>query len=132
MYATQNNGNRRIRYPIALMFATICAPLSPTKACEVRLKHPIPYSCPAAVTALSDCAGSAWGRAGQIITSPAAIHVMTSGYSFYCPPHESCIQMKDLSFKGCVMTHVPRKAGESPEYEGHIFVGDKEWSKGIK
>jgi hypothetical protein len=37
--------------------------------------------------------------------------------------------MKDLSFKGCIFTHVPRKPDESKEYTGHIFVGDEAWSR---
>jgi hypothetical protein len=40
--------------------------------------------------------------------------------------------MKDLSFKGCIFTHVPRKLGESKEYAGHIFVGDKASSRKIQ
>jgi hypothetical protein len=101
-------------------------------ACEVRLKHRINYSCPAVAYSLDDCEKTSWGGAGVSVTSPAAIHVMTTGYSFYCPSHEPCIQMKDLTFTGCTMTHVPRKSGESLEYASHIFVGDKAWSKRIK
>jgi hypothetical protein len=100
-------------------------------ACEVRLKHPVRI-CPAATDGPGDCPKELTGKAGDVVTSPAAIHIMTSGHSYYCPSHEGCIEMKDLSFKGCIFTHVPRKPDESKEYAGHIFVGDKAWSRKIQ
>ena len=92
-------------------------------ACQVRLKHPVP-TCPAVTYGPEDCSEVLWGKAGQLVTSPAAIHVMTSGHLYYCPSHESCIEMKDLDFKGCVFTPVPRDPNESEEYASHIVVGD--------
>jgi hypothetical protein len=102
-------------------------------ACVVTQKHPIP-NCPAVTYSPEDCdSGQLFGRIGDHVTSPAAIHVMTSGHSYYCPSHEGCIEMKDMNFsRGCVFTNVPRKFEESKEYASHIFVGDKDWSKEIK
>lgn len=89
--------------------------------CRVRLKHPVP-NCPAVTYGPGDCLEDLWGKSGQLVTSPATIHVMTSGHSYYCPSHEGCIEMKDLDFKGCVFKHVPRFPGESKEYASHIDV----------
>jgi hypothetical protein len=114
-----------------ITFAGPLAFVSSVHACEVRLKNPVP-SCPAVAYRPEDCLNELTGKAGDVVTSPAAIHIMTSGHSYYCPSHEGCIEMKDLSFKGCIFTHVPRKPDESKEYTGHIFVGDEAWSRKIQ
>jgi hypothetical protein len=114
-----------------ISFAAAFAFAIPAFACEVRLKHPVP-TCPAVTYDPEDCLSDLWGKAGDRVTQPAAVHVMTNGGSYYCPSHESCIEMKDLSFNGCTFTHVPRKPNESKEYSGHIFVGDKAWSRKIQ
>ena len=102
-------------------------------ACVVTQKRPVP-GCNWVTHSPEDCDSSQlFGKAGDHVTSPAAIHVMTSGHSYYCPSHEGCIEMKDLNFsKGCIFTNVPRKPEESKEYASHIFVGDKNWSKKIE
>jgi hypothetical protein len=102
-----------------------------SSACEVRLKHPVP-NCPAVTYGPEDCDDETFGKAGDIVTSPAAIHIMTSGHSYYCPSHEGCVEMKDLTFKGCTFTNVDRTPDESAEYASHIFVGDKAWSRKIQ
>ena len=95
-------------------------------ACIVTQKGPVP-NCPGVTYSPEECDSSQLvGKAGDHVTSPAVIHVMTSGRSYYCPSHEGCIEMKDLNFsKGCILTYVQRKPGESKEYASHIFVGDK-------
>jgi hypothetical protein len=93
-------------------------------SCEVRLRHALSYTCPAVTYSPEDCSEDAWGRAGELVTSPASIHIMTGGYRYYCPSHESCIEVKDLKFIGCRFAKVPRLTDESKEYVQHIFVGD--------
>jgi hypothetical protein len=97
----------------------------PAMSCEVRLRHALTYTCPAVTYGPEDCSEDAWGTAGQLVTSPALIHVMTGGHSYYCPSHESCIERKDLSFSGCRFVWVPRFRDESKEYLGHYFLRDK-------
>jgi hypothetical protein len=96
-------------------------------SCDVRLKHPV-QSCPAVAYGPEDCEETLRGTAGDVVPSPAVIHIMTSGHSYYCPSHEGCIEMKDLSFKGCIFTPFAREPGESKEYSSHIAVGDKAWT----
>ena len=99
----------------------------PALSCEVRLQHTLSYTCPAVTYSPEDCFEGAGGKEGDRVTSPASIHIMTNGHSYYCPSHESCIEMKDLSFSGCEMAWVPRLGNESKKYAGHFFVGDKKW-----
>ena len=101
-----------------ISFAAAFAFAIPAFACEVRLKHPVP-TCPAVTYEPEDCLSDLWGKAGDRVTQPAAVHVMTNGRSYYCPSHESCIEMKDLSFNGCTFTHVPRKPDE---FEGVFWA----------
>jgi uncharacterized protein len=104
-----------------------------TEICEVRLKNPVP-NCPAVVDSPEDCFEGVYGKAGDIVTSPAGVRIMTSGYTYYCPSHEGCIALKDLTFtNGCVFTYVPATTGNSSDnYAGYIFVGDAAWSRTIK
>jgi hypothetical protein len=98
--------------------------ISKSNACIVTLAKTIEYSCPAVTYDIDDCLKQIGGKVGDLITSPAMIHNMTNGNSFYCPSHESCIQLKDLSITNCIMTPLPRKDDESAEYKSHIFVSD--------
>jgi hypothetical protein len=119
------------RAAIGLLYSTVGFNDAFAQACIVRLKHPVPYSCPAVTYGPDDCTDESWGKAGDLVTSPAAVMLMKSGYSYYCPSHESCIQLKDLEFRGCILTYVSRGKNDSEEYEGYIFVGDAEWSRKI-
>ncbi|MGJ0394342.1 MAG: DUF2628 domain-containing protein [Methylocystis sp.] len=92
------------------------------QGCEVRLKHPVP-KCPHITYGPEDCFEELTGKAGNRVTSPATAHITASGHTYYCPSHEGCIDIKDLEFKGCEFTHMPRARDESPKgYTGHIFV----------
>lgn len=99
----------------------------PALSCEVRLQHTVRYTCPAVTYGPEDCFERAWGKEGDVVTSPGSIHIMANGHLYYCPSRESCIEMKDLSFPGCEMAWVPRFKDKSKEYAGHLLVGDKKW-----
>src|SRR6185437_9459740 len=117
---------RRLTLEIAAGFFFLT--VTPALSCEVRLQHTLRYTCPSVTYGPEDCSdGAAWGKEGDLVTNPASIHIMNSGYSYYCPSHESCIEMKDLSFIGCEFAWVPRLGDESKEYAGHFLVGDKKW-----
>ena len=82
-------------------------------ACNVVLKRAVP-ACPAVTTRPSDCEGmGTFGHAGETV-SPGVLHVMASGYAYFCPAHASCVEEKDLTFTGCRFTKVP--GGESSNY----------------
>lgn len=104
-----------------LILAAFAALTSPAVACEVTQKRPV-QNCPAVAYSPDDCLPDLVGKAGDRVTSPATAHVMESGFVYYCPSHEGCIQMKDLNFKGCKLKYVSRQRGESKEYKGHIVV----------
>ena len=90
-------------------------------------------NCPAVTYSPDDCFDGNWGHPGDVITSPAFVNIMKSGHVYYCPSHESCVELKDLEFsKGCIFTYVPRDTEESPEYASHIFVGDAASSRNIQ
>lgn len=116
-----NSIAKLIHYPKFLSFAVAFAFATPAFACEVRLKHPAPI-CPAATYGPEDCLKELSGKAGDRVTHPATIHIMENGRSYYCPSREGCVEVKDLSFKGCQFTHVNRQPGELKEYTGHIVV----------
>jgi len=104
------------------------------ETCEVRLRNPV-RNCPNGVfNSPDDCFEDVVGKAGDKVTSPAAIRILNSGYTYYCPSHESCIALKDLTFsKGCVLTYVPvTKENPSDDFAGYIFVGDAAWSREIE
>lgn len=108
----------------ATVLTFILANCASSIGCEVRLKHPLKYSCPAVAYSFEDCDDTGWGSRNQKLTVPATIHQM-SGVSFYCPSHEFCVDVKDLSIDGCTFTVIPRDADEPPEYLGDIFVDDQ-------
>jgi len=89
--------------------------------CDVRQKGPVP-TCPAVAYSPEDCSGGSSGRAGTRVSHPAMINVMTTGYVYYCPSHEGCIELKNLRFQGCRITFRDRDAQESPEYASHFMV----------
>lgn len=93
-------------------------------ACEIRTRHFIGYNCPHVTYRPEDCQKSAqlW-RAGEIVDTDGQINIMSSGHSYFCS--SGCIEMKDLAFKDCVLEHVSAKKGESKEFVGYIFVGDR-------
>ena len=98
----------------------------------VSLRNSVP-NCPAVTYSPDDCFDGNWGHPGDVITSPAFVNIMKSGHVYYCPSHESCVELKDLEFsKGCIFTYVPRDTEESPEYASHIFVGDAASSRNIQ
>jgi hypothetical protein len=105
----------------ALALATMTANAYAANACDIRLKHPV-QNCPAVTTGPEDCLPDYYGKSGDKQTVPSTIHIMASGYVYFCATHEGCIEMKDLSFKGCKFTFVERKPRESPEYASHIMV----------
>jgi hypothetical protein len=112
------------KFTTVLMVAGMAIALtSPASAvCVVTQKRAAP-NCPAVTYSPDDCvSGQLFGSAGDVVTSPATIHVMISGHSYYCPSHEGCYETKDLNFKGCKSTKISRKPGESKEYLRHIYV----------
>src|ERR1700746_2184747 len=97
---------RRFIFVFALLSS-----ISQCAACDIRLKHAVP-TCPATTESSADCLTETWGRAGDPVTHPATIHIMTNGQSFLCPSHEGCVQLKDVISK-CTLTFIDRKPGES-------------------
>ena len=95
------------------------------EACEVRLRNAVP-ECPAVTSSPADCSKNLRGKPGDKVTAPGTIHLMSSGHAYYCPSHESCIPLEQISINSCVLTYVPRQNGESPEYLGHIVVDSKQ------
>ena len=115
----------------AICFVAVSYDTSLGASCVVRLKSPVTV-CPAVTYSPEDCLDESSGKKGDIITNPAAVRIMSSGHTYYCPSHEGYIPLKDLDFsKGCLFTYVPRSSEDSPEYMGYLFVGDAAWSKKI-
>ena len=101
----------------SIVFASlVCLTAKPVRAeaaCQVVLKHKV-AACPAVTTQPSDCEGmGTFGRTGERMSS-GVLHVMASGYTYFCQSHGSCVEKKDLTFQGCQFDKVP--GGESPEY----------------
>ena len=109
-----------MRYAVALAAVVLVAAVGQAEACEVRLRHAT-ANCPAVTTGPADCQGTI-GKAGDRETSPATIHLMTSGHAYYCASHEGCIPVEDVSMNQCVLTYIGRQEGEAPEYIGHLVV----------
>ena len=89
--------------------------------CAAQLKHPVP-TCPAVVYAPDDCDSSVpFGKKGDAFY-PNIINIMSSGHVYACASHETCIELKDLIFKGCKFEFKDRLNGESAEYMSHFFL----------
>ena len=101
--------------------AAVCAFVTSAAACDIRLKQSVPI-CPAVTYGPEDCETTLWGKVGDHVEHPASIHIMTNGRSYFCPSHGSCIELQNLSFKGCKFTFIDRKAGETKNYASHLVV----------
>ena len=118
----------KLRVPTRLpifFFVAMTAHAAAASRCEVRQRVPV-LSCPFAPNGPEDCfSGEKVGKSGDKQTVPATIHIMSSGHSYYCPSHEGCVELQDLSFNRCVLTYLPRSASDSKKYVGHFFVDDQ-------
>lgn len=91
------------------------------EACEIRLKQPVP-TCPTVAYDPGDCDSvNLSGKKGESVHA-TALHVMTNGSVYACGSHESCVELKYLTFKNCKFEFVDRKPGESPEYASHFVM----------
>jgi hypothetical protein len=90
-------------------------------ACEIRLKQPVPL-CPSVAYGPDDCdSHNLQGKKGDVVQL-GILHVMASGSVFACGHHESCVELKYLTFKGCKFEFMDRQPDESPEYISHFVV----------
>jgi hypothetical protein len=117
------------RFKLAAMvllqgWVTIVADMADAAACEVKLRSPVPV-CSAVTYSAEDCEevaqGSHFGKAGDRV-HPTIIHVMSSGSVYAATPHESAIELKYLTFKGCKFKFRDRDKDESPEYVFHFII----------
>lgn len=101
--------------PVSIIFLSFTA-----QACDVRLARPTP-SCPAVTYGPEDCDTTLTGKRGDLFR-PTIVHIMSNGRSYACASHESCVEMKDLDFKGCKFRFQARFREESPEYVSHLLI----------